>query len=117
MIFAEEQNFAGALVTEVTVDAARLVLVGAQGEALLDVPVAGVRNVDRGRQARTERLKAEHVNHGRPWDESERTRLREMCASKTPMREMINQIGRSSGSIRGEMRRLGLVVDGAEPVG
>ncbi|MBO2459255.1 hypothetical protein [Actinomadura violacea] len=118
VIFQEEQNFDGTLVRELTVDAARLVLVGAQGEALCNVPVASIRSIDRGAEARTVRLRNAHRNHGRAWSGPEESQLREMWAAGTSVTDLTEHFGRSRNAINSAVRRLNLPPrDGEQPAG
>ncbi|MUN42584.1 hypothetical protein [Actinomadura litoris] len=109
VVFVAEQDFDGTLVKELTVDAARLVLVGARGEALCDVPVASVRVVDRGPEVRTAELKGRSANHGRAWTREDREKLARLYGAKASMRELMEALGRTRGGIRSELVKLGLV--------
>ncbi|KAB2342621.1 hypothetical protein [Actinomadura rudentiformis] len=114
VVFTEEQNLSGTLLTEITVDAARLVLLSADNDALLDVPVDVVQSADRGSTARTERLRGTHSNHGRAWTAQEEAELRRLWSEGKGVQEIAERLGRSRGAVGSAARRLGLV---DKPVG
>ncbi|GAA1564418.1 hypothetical protein GCM10009678_54380 [Actinomadura kijaniata] len=113
--FTEAQTWGGITDTQLTVDAARVVLLDSNDQVVLDVPADVLRQIDRGAVARTSDLRGRHRNHGKAWSKEERTALREMWATAAPWDVLIQQFGRSRNSITSEARRLGLGERAATP--
>ncbi|MGI5208739.1 hypothetical protein ACQEU6_45135 [Spirillospora sp. CA-108201] len=108
VMFERPQTFGSVTVSEMRVEADRLVLVNA-GAVALDVAVTEVRSVDWGTGARAERLRALFPNHGKPWTTEEDAELRRMWEAGTPKSELVKHFGRSPGGVRSALLRLGLV--------
>ncbi|MDX2095131.1 MAG: DEAD/DEAH box helicase [Alphaproteobacteria bacterium] len=55
------------------------------------------------------RARADAPNHGKAWDDAERKRAATAYEAGTPLKEIAQTHGRTSGSIRGELIRQGLI--------
>ncbi|WP_026412129.1 hypothetical protein [Actinomadura oligospora] len=109
--FTEPQEWDGITAEELSINAARVVFLNADGKIIIEADADVIRSVDQGSTARMGRLREAHPNHGVAWQEHERTTLREMWAAKVPMPELVKHFGRSRNSIGSEARRLGLPKD------
>jgi hypothetical protein len=107
-------------VPEVTVsEGARVLVVSAEGEVLLDVPadqvadvgvvVQGRPSAEAGASERLAELKERNPNHGRAWTAAEEQELARLFHDGVSVPELVERLGRSRGGIRSALVRLGLV--------
>lgn len=108
LVFSEPQRIDSAMVTELTVEADRLVF-AQDGTVVLDVAADTVALVERAGESRLARLRAEHPNHGKPWTVREDDDLRRMFGDGVGTAELARHFGRSRGAVRSALLRLGLV--------
>lgn len=106
VVFDTPQQFGTVTLTEITVDADRLVLM-AGGTVTLDVAAGVVRTLDGGAATRTARLRGRNRNHGRSWQPVEEAELRRLWGAMS-VAELAAHFGRSRGAISSAARRLKL---------
>ncbi|MFI0349196.1 hypothetical protein [Actinomadura sp. 9N407] len=109
--FTGPQQFGQVRVTELTVEADRLVLMNG-GSAVLDVPAEALASADQGSGGRLDRLRSVHPNHGKAWTEQEDTELRRLFGAGVGTGDLGKHFGRSRGAVRSALLRLGLVERG-----
>lgn len=108
LVFNEPQQFDAVTVTELTVEADRLVLAQG-GSVVLDVAADSIAMIDHGTGGRLERLRAKHPNHGRPWTAEEDAKLGELHGQGVGTADLVQHFGRSRGAVRSALLRLGLI--------
>lgn len=108
LVFREPQQFDTATVTELTVEADRLVLAQG-GSVVLDVAADSIALIDHGNGGRLERLRAKHPNHGKSWTAMEDAKLRELHGQGVGMADLAHHFGRSRGAVRSALQRLNLI--------
>ncbi|TDC73032.1 hypothetical protein [Actinomadura sp. 7K507] len=106
VVFDGPRQFGGVTLTEMTVDADRLVLMS-DGKVALDIPAGIVETLDGGAASRTARLRGRNQNHGRSWQPAEEAELRRLWDAMG-VGELAAHFGRSRGAISSAARRLKL---------
>lgn len=112
--FAQPQQFGVATVTELTVEADRLLAL-TNGEEVLNVPVEAVARLDQGQPQRGAKSRERHPNHGKPWTDEDKESLAHQWQEGTALDDLSDHFGRSRSGIWAKLTDLGLLSPDATP--